>query len=705
MEKFFNAQSVAVIGVSEAEDNLGRIMALNLMAFGYTGLVHLVGSQGGAFLGHGIYKSVVDVPHDIDLATVLVPASAVPGVLRECARKGIRRVVVQSGGFGELGEDRKALEEDVRRLLKEHGMRLIGPNCLGVINRHNGLAVPFLPLQPEAPAGQISIVAQSGGVGAQVLNALGAEGIGFSKFASIGNKLDVNEADILDYLVRDGDTGIIYCYLEGIAAGRRLMEIAAASSKPIILHKANTSRWGGVIARSHSASLAADDAVVEAALHQCGVLRVKSQQDALNAIKAFLLPPMKGNRLAVISRSGGHAVMAADAAGFHGFDLPPFPEGRIACIRSESRANVICMQNPMDLGDVYHLPAYLTLLQETMNAPETDGIVFIFNYQSGFYGEDCRRFLLEVDKLAATAQKPLAVCLFTDDAEYRWVRKSAHMHLFHDPASAVEALALSRDHHGRKILPFPSVRPFVVDSAPIIEKTPDGPHGGEPSDAAPRPLPPEELAHLLTSYGIPLVAWERADSEGQTVAAARRLGFPVVLKTARPDVIHKSDAGAVFLDLRDDGAVRRAYTALQKISPSVLIQAMAPEGVEWFVGGRQDAHFGPVLISGLGGVYVEAFGRVSFRVCPVAEEEARSLLDECFGSALLSGVRGRPPLDREGLIRIMVRLSWLLTDFRNISDVDFNPIRVYPERCLVVDWRAVAEGRSSSERRRVHGND
>lgn len=694
MEKFFNAQSVAVIGVSDAADNLGRIMALNLMAFGYTGLVHLVGARGGAFLGHRIYRSVLDVPHEIDLATVLVPASAVPGVLRDCALKGIRHVVVESGGFGELGEDRKALEEDIRHLLKEHGIRLIGPNGLGVINRHNGLAVPFLPLQPEVPAGPVSIVAQSGGVGAQMLNALGAEGIGFGKFASIGNKLDVNEADLLDYFVRDGDTGIIYCYLEGIAAGRRLMELAASSSKPIILHKANTSRWGRGIARSHSASLAADDAVVEAALRQCGVLRVKSQQEAVNAIKAFLLPPMKGNRLAVISRSGGHAVMAADAAGIHGFDLPPFPEGRIACVQSEARANVICMQNPMDLGDVYHLPAYLTLLQETMNAPETDGIVFVFNYQGGFYGEDSRRLLLELDKLAETAQKPVAVCLFTDEAEYRWVRKRARMPLFHDPASAVEALALSRDHYGRKILPMPCVRPFGVDSAPLMKRAPDGPQGEEPSEEIPRHLPPDELARLLTSYGIPLVAWEHADSEDQALTAARRLGFPVVLKTARPDVIHKSDLGAVFLDLRDDDAVVRAYTALQKISPSVLIQAMAPEGTEWFVGGRQDAHFGPVLMSGLGGIYVETFGRVSLRVCPLAEEEARSLLDECFGTALLSGVRGRPPLDREGLIRIMVRLSWLLNDFRNINDVDFNPIRVYPERCLVVDWRAVAEGKS-----------
>ena len=260
-------------------------------------------------------------------------------------------------------------------------MRMIGPNGLGIMNRRNGLAVPFMPLKAEARLGQVAVIAQSGGVGLMMLNTLAALNLGFSKFASIGNKLDVKETDLLEYLIQDDETGIVYGYLESITDGRKLMEIASRSPKPIVIHKSNLGRSGAVIARSHSASLAGDDRVVDAAFRQSGIIRTREQRETVEILKSFSLPPIRGNRLAIISRSGGHAVMAADAAEEFGFELPPFPEEVMVRVREHSRAHVIDLQNPLDLGDLFDLSLYRELAEMTLARADIDGLIFIHNYQ------------------------------------------------------------------------------------------------------------------------------------------------------------------------------------------------------------------------------------------------------------------------------------------------------------------------------------
>ncbi len=346
------------------------------------------------------------LPETVDLAAVLVPARAVPDIIRQCGEKGIRRIVVESAGFRELGDDRAELEKEIQEALARYGMRMIGPNCIGIINRYTGLAVPFMPMKAEAPPGRVSIFSQSGGVGATMINHCAAEGIGFSKFASIGNKLDVNENDLLAYYLQDPQTDVIFGYLEGIAQGRRLMEIAAGTAKPIVVHKSNRGGAGAVIARSHSASLATDDAVTDAAFRQCGILRVTDQNEGLTAIKGFLLPKMRGRRLAVISRSGGHAVMAADAADEFGFELPPFPEELVKMAESHARAGVIQFHNPMDLGDVFDLELYEKLARQTLARADIDGLLFIHNYQGIFDAEGSRQLVQSLGRLMGEAQKP-----------------------------------------------------------------------------------------------------------------------------------------------------------------------------------------------------------------------------------------------------------------------------------------------------------
>lgn len=679
MDKFFNARSVAVVGVSNSAKNLGRVMAYNLMEFRYQGSMYLVGPRGGAFLGHKIYPTIMDLPERVELATVLVPAAAVPEVLRQCGEEGIRRVVVQSAGFRELGEERLDLEKQILEIIERYQLRMIGPNCIGIMNRHNGLAVPFMPFKAEARPGSVAIVSQSGGVGGTMVNVLAGEHIGFSKFASIGNKLNVNETDLLEYLGNDPETDTIYCYLEGIAQGRRLMEVAFRCSKPIVAHKSNCGESGAVIARSHSASLSTDDQVVAAAMKQCGIVRAREQHEALQMLKAVMLPPMPGNRLAVISRSGGHAVMAADAAEELGFSLPPYPEELIRQVQEHSRANVIAFHNPLDLGDLFDIPLYRSLVENTLRREDIDGVLFIHNYQGIFDAEDSRRLLASLAELMPNFAKPVAVCLFTMRGELDWNREAVNFPIFTDPRQALRALAWNRDRNRCRPRPFASERPGGVEPATVRSAL-------TASEAG--PVPPQKLAVILAAYGLPLISWKEATTEDDAVSAARSLGFPVVLKTANPEVLHKTDSGGVLLNLNDGAAVRLAYRDLQVMGPSVLIQKMSQSGLEWFVGGRQDQQFGPVVIVGLGGIYVEVFKETGLRIGPIDEQEAERMVDECRGAILLSGVRGEPPLDRQTLVDAIVRISWLLNDFPEIKELDLNPVRVFQRGCQVLDWRA-----------------
>ncbi|MGQ9750443.1 acetate--CoA ligase family protein [Desulfosoma sp.] len=686
MERFFEAKSVAVIGVSSSPTNLGRAIVFNLMEFQYQGLIYLVGLKGGVFAGHKIYRSVAELPESVDLAAVLVPARAVPEVVRQCGEKGIPRIIVESAGFRELGEDRLELEREIREALSRYGMRMIGPNCIGIINRYNGLAVPFMPMKAEVHPGHVAIVSQSGGVGATIINHCAAEGIGFSKFASIGNKLDVHENDLIAYFADDSKTRMIFVYLEGIAKGRELMEVAARSSKPIVLHKSNHGGAGAVIARSHSASLSTDDAVTEAAFRQCGILRVVDQNEALTAIKGLLLPKMRGRRLAVISRSGGHAVMAADAADEFGFQLPPFPKELVQMAEAHARAGVIQFHNPMDLGDVFDLELYEKLAQETLSRADIDGLLFIHNYQGIFDAEGSRKLVTRLGHLMLTSGKPIAVCLFTMQRELEYNRRSADYPIFTDPRDAVRALAWNRDFSSRPQHVFGTQRPGGMDTEGARRLLASAPQG---------PLAPDLLASALACYGIPLVPWAVAESAEEAVAAAARLGFPVVMKTAAPNVVHKTDVEGVRLHVGDDAEVRDAYASLLPLGRRVLVQRMADPGMEWIVGGRQDDNFGPVILVGLGGIYVEVLKESALGIGPLNTAQARALVHHCRGSVVFRGVRGQKALDETALMDMVERVSWFLYDFPQVRELDMNPVRVYEAGCAALDWRATLSAKGS----------
>ena len=470
MKQFFYPDSVAVVGVSASPTNLARAIVFQLQEFNYTGRVYLVGPKGGSFMDHKIYSSILEIPDQVDLAAVLTPATTLPEIMDSCGQKGIKRVVIESAGFSELGEERRSLEERVAAVASKYSIRFIGPNCIGVINKENGLALPFMPFRDDFHLGSFSIISQSGGVGAALLNTLAAERLGFNKFASIGNKLDTDENDLLEYLLEDDGTGAIFVYLEGIANGRRLMEIAFRSSKPILVHKSNTSKASTLIARSHTASLSVSEEVVSAAFRQCGIHRVTDMCSTIQALKAHYLPPMRGNRLAVVSRSGGHAVVAADAAAKYGFVLQPFPEDFLRMVENHLRAGVIRLGNPMDLGDLFDFELFCQIVSDTLARDDIDGMLVVLNYNGVFFEEDSRSLVGKIKQASLQAQKPIALCLATTEEEYRMNRNNhPNFPMFPDPEEAAHALTISRDFFARQRTSFTEVESFVVEKQEALD--------------------------------------------------------------------------------------------------------------------------------------------------------------------------------------------------------------------------------------------
>lgn len=691
MKGFFYPESVAVIGVSGSPTNLARAIVYQLVEFRYEGRVYLVGPKGGSFMGHKIHSSVEEIPDPVDLAVILTPAPTLPDIVEACGRQGIRRLVIESAGFSELGKERRDLEGKVMAAAREFAIRFIGPNCIGVMNKANGLAVPFMPFRDQFPRGSLSIVSQSGGVGGALLNTLAGEHLGFNKFASIGNKLDTDENDLLEYLIGDEGTGVIFVYLEGLADGRRLMELAFNSSKPILVHKANTSEASARIASSHTASLSVSDEVVSAALRQCGIQRVTDARSAMDVIKACCLPPMRGSRLAVISRSGGHAVVAADCASKYGFILQPFPDDFLRMVERRLRAGVIRLGNPMDLGDLFDLDLVEQIVTETLSREDIDGMLVVYNYNGVFFEEENRPLVGAVKEACQRIQKPVALCVVTTDEELR-ANRSNHpgFPIFAEPEEAARGLAVSRDLFCRQPIDFARAETFDVQREKAVEIL------SAAGKRKARQLSTGEAFEVLSCYGVPLAPWASAASEAEAAARSAELGFPVAMKVMGGDFVHKSDVGGVMLNLESEADARAAYQRLASLGRGsgeqiVLVQKMVAGGQEIFVGGKRDPNFGPLVLFGLGGVHVEILGDVTLRVAPVAAEEARNMISDIRGARLLEGVRGQPPADQDALVRVIQLISQLVCDLPQIREMDVNPLKLLQagDGCMAVDCRMV----------------
>ncbi len=678
MKTFFYPRSMVVVGASPTKQNLGHLILINNVQRGCTVRLYGVGSEEGEIAGVHVYRNVADLPEVPDLALFIIPAAAIPDQLEECGKLGIRRVVIESGGFSEFSREKSnALEEKLLDIAACHDIRFIGPNCIGAVNYDLNLLMPFLLYKNTLPGGRVGIISQSGGIGHYYLEHLPENSVRPGKMVSIGNKLQIDETDFLEYFLEDEHTDQVIIYLEGFKRGRDFFHTALSASKPVILHKANRNPQSALIARSHSAALSASDDVVDGLCRQAAIIRVEDDEEAIRSVKILQQPLMRGRRIAVLSRSGGHAVISADACSQYGFELVPFPDSFFDKLDTLYRQRVIARQNPLDLGEIFDYRIYGRILEETLKLDCVDGVLFNHIYQSHYEAEMSRTFLGELDGLIRKYNKPVAVAAITDVAETTELVKNYPVYA--SPLAAIKALNASaayarqrerRDARGRSrtfsfVLPEAHAR---LDRL-IREKR--------------HPLA-DECIDLLTAAGLSFVrSWkisEADDLDGLNIT------FPVAVKLLSSEASHKSDVGGVRLNLTDRISLMRALAeiriSVKEKFPNVsvegfLVQEMVSEGLECFVGGRQDPVFGPVVVAGVGGIFLEIFRNSAVRIAPVTPSEALDMLQELRSWPILQGSRGQAPRDVEALSDLICRVAALLNAVPQIAEIDLNPVFVH----------------------------
>ena len=454
MHKMFYPDGVAVVGASANPDNMGRNIVQNLITWQYEGPVYPVNPGGDDVHGLKGYRSLADINGPVDLVVAFVPARVIPSVMDECAKMGVRYMAIPSGGFSEHGEGGDALTGEVRDKAADYGIRFVGPNGLTIINAENGLCLPFLTIRKRDP-GRISIISQSGGVGMSLIMFLDNASRGFNKFVSIGNKVNMDELDFLEYLGRDPGTEVVCMFLESVVRGRKFVEVASRVEKPVLVYKANTTEIGARAASSHTAALANDDAVLDGMIRQSGAIRVRSIKNLVNMARAFELPLMRGDNIAVVSQAGGYAVMTSDIAYRCGFRFPAFSEGMLSGLKEHVRADVINMGNPLDLGDILSSDAIVYALDRVMAQEQVDGVVAVLlrradSKYDGAYARLSREVYADLGAIIERYEKPLALALVTQCTYFHDVQSRMPFPLFESPEDAVEALSVLRQYHRRQ---------------------------------------------------------------------------------------------------------------------------------------------------------------------------------------------------------------------------------------------------------------
>jgi acetyltransferase len=678
MNTIFYPRSIAVFGVSNTPHNLARIIVENLDRFGFSGQVFPLGAKKGMLGTRVIHASINDIEETPDLAVILVPGRFAPQTLEACGKKGVRHVIIESGGFTEFEEGKRALEEYIQTIAHKYGIQVIGPNCFGVINLDAGVVVPFFLINPDyMRKGGFSLVSQSGGIFYDTCMLASCEGIGLGKLMSIGNKLLTNEITCVEYLINDEQTSVIGLYLENFTNGRRLMELASETSKPIVCLKANRSPAASEVARFHTTALAGDDEVADAALRQAGIHRVQNFREMLDACKAFSLPLIQGKRLALITRSGGHGVLAGDAAHRHGFELARLSRNFFDFVRSK-KINVIQTTNPVDVGDVYSLNVYGEIIEKALQEKDVDGVAFVATFSSETDGFAVKNALIHADMLMRQYKKPIAFCMVTNKDQWFPIKDAAALPTFTDIDEALKALAMSYKHYqnlnrrgsDRKKMSFPRHTSVIqpTGSSGMV----DGMQGFS----------------LLREYGITTPECAIVTTSKEATNKAQEIGYPVALKNASPSMFHKTEQGGVVLNIKNARELQKSLKDMN--ADAYLIQEMAPAGIEAIIGGRKDREFGPVILFGLGGIFVEVFRDTVTRIAPVDMAMAREMIDSIKSSALLKGFRGSKQSDIGVLANVIVSISNLILDHPEITSLDINPLIVLEKGkgCIAVDVKA-----------------
>lgn len=689
---FFTPRGVVVVGASHEPTKLGYGLARNLVQSGYRGAIHFVNPKTGLLLGKPIFAAVGDIPDPVDLAVLLVPPPFVPETLKACGQRGIHAAIIATGGFRETGPEGAALEEECARIAREFNIRLIGPNCIGLMNTHLPIDTTFLQ-PPMPPGGEIAFISHSGAICAAVIDWIKGQGIGLSHIISLGNQVDVNETDMLAPLAADPKTSVITMYLEGISSGIRFVEEARKASikKPVIALKVGRFDAGKRAAASHTGALAGQETAFDAGFHRAGVIRANTSEEMFQWARALAWCPLpKGRRVAVLTNAGGPGVTASDALELNQLSLANLSEESITAMRKFLPA-AASLHNPIDMLASATPEHYAECLRILLADPGVDSVMVISPPPpSSATGMICRLMIPHIQ----TSDKPVLVVLMGDKLIQEGVEmmRATHVPEYRFPEAAASALGvLSQRADILARLEEKPARPSGVNRGAAGKMTASAPAG--------QFMDQDSANGILAAYKIPTVLPVFAADGREAAAAARKTGFPVVLKLASPDISHKTDVGGVLLDLKNEKEVQEGFETVferaraarpQARLEGVHIQRMLPSGQEVIVGMVRDPQFGPMMMFGSGGVEVEGLKDVAFALAPLTRTDAERLLESTWAGKKLRGFRSFVPADREAVIDILIRLAQLSADVPEIAEIEINPLRVLAEGqgAYAVDVRA-----------------
>ena len=680
LKPFFDPRGVAIIGASASPDKLSYGILKNLISYGYRGGIYPVNPKAEEILGVTCYSEICQVPDPVDLAVIVLASKLIPSVLEECGKRAIKAVIIISGGFKEVGAEGRGLEEDVLKIASNYKIRLIGPNCVGTMNLITGLNTTFIKGVPST--GGIGFISQSGAICGGVVDHFANKGIGFSHFLSLGNEADVSETDMIGYFGADEDTRVIAAYIEGIQDGQRFLKITrqVTAKKPVVILKAGKSEEGAKAVSSHTGSLAGSHSAYQAAFKQSGVIEVFSTSDLLNTAMALdWLNPPQGNKVAIITNSGGPAALASDSLAINGIQLASISS--VIQEKLKEKLNPSAQTgNPVDMLGGANEEEFAYALDLVLSDPGVDMVLPILVPQSLVKPERVAQAIVESSRKTA---KPVIVCLMGMESiqEARKILYKNHVPMvdFPELTGVMFGALYKRSLTKESILKIPAVESNNGrDQVKTIFEI----------NAGKKVWGENETRPILAAYGIPLVEGGLVNSIKDGQKLANSLGYPVVMKVSSEQLLHKSEAGVVKVDVKDDHSFAETYINLiDKANhydvnariEGILVEKMAPKGEEVIIGMKRDPGFGPMLMFGMGGIFVELFKDVAFRIAPISFNDAEEMIRETKAFQLLNGWRGGAKFDIKAITNPLKLLGQLAIDFPQIQEVEINPLRVLPE--------------------------
>jgi acetyl coenzyme A synthetase (ADP forming)-like protein len=682
MKSFFEPRAVAVIGANRERGKIGSEILHNIVAGGFSGRLFVVHPHAGSVDGVPAFPNVTAIPGDVDLAVICVPCASVSATVDDCIAKGVKALVVISAGFAETGSAGRALEQEILGKVRSAGVRMIGPNCMGIINTDPEIRLnaTFSPTTP--PDGSVAFLTQSGALGLAILEHVQELDLGLSTFVSVGNKADVSGNDLLQYWADDPRTSVILLYLESFGNPRRFAQIArrVAEMKPIVAVKSGRSRSGARAAASHTGALATNDAVVDALFHQAGVIRTATVEELFDVAALLAHQPVPaGPRVAVLSNAGGPAILAADACEAQGLQLASLSDSTRRGLR-ELLPAAASVNNPVDMLAAATPEQYRRATSLLLSDDQVDSLLVIFIPPLVTQPADVASAVASV---VATARKPV-VSTFMGNRNVH--RELGRIPSYRFPESAVTALARATAYGAWRRRPrgtvttFADVQPEAIRNA--IDRALARGHGW---------LTPVEAKALLAGAGLSIASSGLAATVDEAVAVALTIGYPVALKAVGPEIVHKTEVGGVRLNVPDEATLRSAFSELSlrlgDRMTAAVVQEMIPGGVELLVGAVVDPVFGPLVACGSGGVLVDLLGDTTFRIHPLTDVEAVEMIGSLKCAPLLRGYRGQAPCDEAAAVDALLRVSTLLELCPEIQELDMNPLKVLPQGVRAVDVR------------------